>query len=81
MRSKKLFRKYRNIHQHKKPCEMCAMGVVYVDYKNVPLLKKYISYNGKIIPSRISGLCASHQRMIANAIKRARIVALLPFVQ
>ncbi len=65
----------------KKPCVLCQQGVNYVDYKDVELLSKYISYNGKILPRRITGCCAKHQRMIANAIKRARIVALLPFIK
>ena len=66
---------------HKKVCNLCLQGVIHVDYKNVELLNKYISANGKILPRRITGLCAKHQRMITNAIKRARIVALLPFVK
>lgn len=65
----------------KKYCFLCTKGINYVDYKNIELLKKYISYNGKITPRRISGLCQKHQRMIANCIKRARIVALLPFIK
>ncbi|MDR0857169.1 MAG: 30S ribosomal protein S18 [Mycoplasmataceae bacterium] len=52
----------------------------FIDYKDVELLKKYIAYNGKILPRRTTGICNKHQRMIANAIKRARIVALLPFI-
>lgn len=66
---------------HKKVCNLCLQGVIHVDYKNVELLTRYIAPNGKILPRRITGLCAKHQRMIANAIKRARIVALLPFVK
>ena len=65
----------------KKPCVLCQQGVIHVDYKNAELLSNYISYNGKILPKRITGCCAKHQRMIANAIKRARIVALLPFIK
>jgi small subunit ribosomal protein S18 len=64
----------------KKPCALCLQGVEHVDYKDVELLRKYISYNAKILPRRITGICTRHQRMLANAIKRARIVALLPFV-
>lgn len=65
----------------KKNCKLCAQGVNYIDYKDVETLQKYMSYNCKILPRRVSGLCQKHQRMIANGIKRARIVALLPFVK
>jgi small subunit ribosomal protein S18 len=65
----------------KKYCYLCQAGINHIDYKNVELLEKFISYNGKILPRRISGACTKHQRMVANAIKRARIVALLPFVK
>lgn len=65
----------------KKNCRLCAKGVLYVDYKDVELLQHYLTPSCKIVPRRVSGLCQKHQRMIANAIKRARIVALLPFVK
>ncbi|MDR0675096.1 MAG: 30S ribosomal protein S18 [Mycoplasmataceae bacterium] len=65
----------------KKACYLCQMGITHIDYKDVELLSKYISYNGKILPRRISGACTKHQRMVANAIKRARIIALIPFVK
>jgi len=64
-----------------KKCHLCSAGIDYVDHKNVELLQRYISFDGKIKPRRISGLCAKHQRLISNAIKRARFVALLPFVK
>ncbi len=64
----------------KKPCVLCQRGVNHIDYKDVDLLQKYITSNCKIAPTRITGCCQKHQRMVANAIKRARIVALLPFV-
>jgi len=50
-----------------------------VDYKDVPRLKKYVTERGKILPRRISGNCARHQRMLTLAIKRARNIAILPF--
>jgi small subunit ribosomal protein S18 len=50
-----------------------------IDYKDMPRLKKYITERGKILPRRISGNCARHQRMLTTAIKRARNIALLPF--
>ncbi|MDR1991479.1 MAG: 30S ribosomal protein S18 [Mycoplasmataceae bacterium] len=66
----------------KKPCYLCQMGVNHIDYKDVELLGKYISsHTGKILPRRVTGACTKHQRMVTNAIKRARIVALLPFVK
>jgi small subunit ribosomal protein S18 len=65
----------------KKICFLCQQGVNHIDYKDVELLSKYISHNGKILPRRVTGACTRHQRLIANAIKRARVVALLPFVK
>lgn len=63
----------------RKVCKICATKIK-VDYKDVATLRKYISERGKILPRRITGTCAKHQRKIAQAIKRARILALLPFV-
>jgi small subunit ribosomal protein S18 len=78
---KKPVYKKRNRQDFKKrPCQLCMQGLNHIDYKNVDLLKRYISYNAKILPRRVTNICTKHQRMIANAIKRARIVALLPFV-
>jgi len=65
--------------KRKKYCKFCAEGIE-PDYKNVELLKEFISERGKIIPSRISGTCGKHQRKLAVAIKRARQLALLPYV-
>ena len=73
--------KRKKIKKVKKICKLCAKGVNYIDYKDTETLQKYISYSCKIVPRRISGLCQKHQRMVANGIKRARIVALLPFVK
>lgn len=64
----------------RKPCKLCAEKVVALDYKDVTRLQKFTSERGKILPSRVSGNCAMHQRQLARAIKRARHVALLPFV-
>jgi small subunit ribosomal protein S18 len=64
----------------KKPCGFCFNNTTYVDYKDISLLKKYITEKGKIIPRRLSGVCAKHQRFLVEAIKRARLIALLPFV-
>ena len=65
----------------KKSCVLCAKGIDHVDYKDVELLNNYVANNGRILPRRITGLCAKHQKMITNAIKRARIVTLMPFVK
>ena len=63
--------------RRKKICQMCAGKDV--NYKDVDIVKKYIGENGKILPRRITGTCARHQRYIANQIKRARFMALIPF--
>ena len=62
----------------KKICQMCAGNSV--DYKNPEILRKYINEKGKILPRRVTGACAKHQRYIAMQVKRARMIALLPFV-
>lgn len=63
----------------KKICQMCAGKSV--DYKDVAIINKYINEKGKIMPRRITGACAKHQRYIAMQIKRARFMALIPFVK
>ena len=63
----------------KKVCAFCADKVESIDYKDVAKLRKYVSERGKIVPRRINGNCAKHQRQLTTAIKRARIIALLPF--
>lgn len=65
----------------RKICHFCAKGVLQIDYKDAETLKRYTSLYGKIMSRRQTGNCASHQRHLANSIKRARIVALLPFVR
>jgi len=65
----------------KKPCAFCQHGVVTVDYKDLAQLRKYISDRGKIRGRRVSGNCQQHQRDIADAIKTARELALLPYTQ
>ena len=67
------------MHVHKKVCAFCADKTKEIDYKDVETLKKYITERGKILPRRITGTCALHQRAITTAVKRARTVALLPF--
>jgi small subunit ribosomal protein S18 len=63
----------------RKVCRFCADKTLRVDYKDVRTLQTFITEGGKIVPSRTSGNCAKHQRQLAIAIKRARIIALLPF--
>ena len=65
--------------RRKKVCYFCANHIDYIDYKDVELLKRYISEKGKILPRRVTGTCATHQREITVAIKRARHLALLPY--
>ena len=64
----------------KKVCSFCVDKVECIDYKDIAKLKKYITEKGKIIPRRMSGVCAAHQRALSTAIKRARYMALLPYV-
>ena len=63
----------------KKVCSFCVDKVEAIDYKDVPTLRRYVTERGKILPRRISGNCAKHQRQVTVAIKRARNIALLPF--
>src|SRR6516162_4303998 len=63
----------------RKVCRFCADKALKVDYKDVRTLQNFITEGGKIVPSRTSGNCARHQRQLAVAIKRARVIALLPF--
>ena len=64
----------------KKVCIFCEDKIQYIDYKDTVRLRKFISERGKILPRRISGACAKHQRQLTTAIKRARVVALLPYI-
>jgi len=64
----------------KKVCMFCVDKVDNIDYKDTAKLRRYVSERGKIVPRRISGNCAKHQRQLTVAIKRARTIALLPFV-
>ena len=66
--------------KRKKVCIFCEDKVEFIDYKDTAKLRKFISERGKILPRRISGACAKHQRELNTAIKRARQVALLPYV-
>ena len=63
----------------KKVCAFCVEKATAIDYKDTAKLKKFITEKGKMLPRRMTGVCAKHQRILASAIKRARLVALLPF--
>ncbi|MDD4532603.1 MAG: 30S ribosomal protein S18 [Bacilli bacterium] len=71
---------YRKRPVRRKVCYFTKNKIKHIDYKDVELLKKFISPNGKITPRRITGTSAKYQRQLAIAIKRARFMALLPFV-
>ena len=68
-----------NVRQRKRYCYFCKENIDHIDYKNVAMLRKFVSDKGKIRPKRSTGNCVQHQRRIANAIKRAREVALMPY--
>jgi small subunit ribosomal protein S18 len=72
--------KRRNIRRRKKVCVFCADKTAVIDYKDSNKLKRYISERGKILPRRITGNCAKHQRALTVAVKRARHVAIMPYV-
>lgn len=67
-------------YSRSKICQFCTNKELEIDYKNVDLLKRYVDETGKIRPRRQTGTCAKHQRVLAKAIKNARHIALLPFV-
>ena len=74
-------RKKGGMRRRKKVCVFCGEKNGVIDYKDVNKLKRYVSERGKILPRRITGNCAKHQRALTVAIKRARHVALMPYVQ
>jgi small subunit ribosomal protein S18 len=69
----------RTSSRRRRVCRLCVEKIDYVDYKDVKLLQVFVPERGKIMPRRISGACAIHQRKLAEAIKRARNIALLPY--
>jgi small subunit ribosomal protein S18 len=69
----------KKLFSRKKVCRFCADKELNIDYKDVKTLRNFVSERGKIIPRRIVGTCASHQRQLCEAIKRARHIALLPY--
>ena len=72
-------RRDRGRRPRRKVCTFCVDKVEHIDYKDVAKLRRFITERGKILPRRISGNCAKHQRQVTVAIKRARNIALLPF--
>jgi len=80
-RRKKVFKKRSNFAFNRiKPCRFCKDKSDEVDYKD-PILSRYSTEQGKILPARITGNCAYHQRQVAKAIRRARTIALMPFTR
>lgn len=69
----------RKFFYRRKVCNFCADHVADIDYKDVNLLRRFTTDRGRIIPRRISGCCAKHQRKLTRAIKKSRVMALLPF--
>ena len=72
-------RPQKKLFSRKKVCRFCADKELNINYKDVKILRNFVSERGKIIPRRIVGTCASHQRQLCEAIKRARQIALLPY--
>ncbi len=66
--------------KRKRICHFCVAGDIYIDFKDERRLSRYLTEQGKMIPRHTSGNCAKHQRMLARAVKRARHLALIPFV-
>ncbi len=69
----------KRIFQRRRVCRFCTDPEMIIDYKDVKVLRNFVTERGKIIPRRIFGTCASHQRQVCEAIKRARQIALLPY--
>lgn len=73
------FARRRFMFRRKKYCKFCETKAQWIDYKDVRTLQGYVPERAKILPRRISGTCAKHQRQLMQAIKRARMIAFLPF--
>ena len=74
-------KKKERLQKSRKPCKFCQEGATHIDYKDSRRLRKFMTDRGKITPRRITGTCAKHQRMLSMAIKRARMLALVPYVK
>lgn len=68
------------MRRKKKVCQFCVDKIDHIDYKDTARLRKYVSERSKILPKRITGTCAKHQRQLTTAIKRARQIAILPYI-
>ena len=79
MEEKTAFKKSYKKAPRRKVCAFCQEKIDEIDYKDINRLKKFVTEGGKIVPRRMSGTCAAHQRLLSTAIKRARIASLLPF--
>lgn len=73
-------RNFRGKRARRKVCSFCVDKVENIDYKDISKIRRYLSERGKIVPRRVTGTCAKHQRKVTAAIKRARHIALLPYV-
>ena len=80
MEKEKNERPFRARKAKKKVCQFCVDKVTDIDYKDVAKLRRYVSERAKILPRRITGTCAKHQRQLTVAIKRARHIALMPYI-
>lgn len=69
------------MRRRSKTCPVCELGVRVLDYKDERTLTRFVTERGKILPSRLSGMCARHQRQLSTAVKRARHLALLPYIR
>ncbi len=67
-------------HRKKRECKFCKAGLEYIDYKNADMLRKFMNDQGKILPRRVTGTSAKHQRQLSRAIKQARFLGMLPYV-
>lgn len=72
-------RRFKNRRPKKKVCQFCVEKADNIDYKDIVKLRRFVSERGKILPRRMTGNCAKHQRSLAIAVKRARAIALLPY--
>jgi len=69
------------MRRHQKSCPLCESGIRVVNYKDEKTLSRLITDQGKILPRRMTGMCARHQRQVGTAVKRARYLAILPFIR
>jgi small subunit ribosomal protein S18 len=70
----------RYFYRRKRVCRFCSEKIDYIDFKDISLLQSFVPERGRILPRRLTGTCAWHQRKLSTALKRARIAALIPFV-